>query len=123
MKKPLRSLSALLLISALAGMATLLVVDALNHLRMTPVHQRAGALSFMLIGASYISLQLSTRRRWRDTFKGVLLGTGFFFWGAEQFVTPGPLVTAMDSLVVLIFVSDLGLVIVDRLKHKDDEPA
>ncbi|MGA2686265.1 MAG: hypothetical protein ABSF51_14580 [Verrucomicrobiota bacterium] len=123
MKKPLRSLSALLLISALAGMATLLVVDALNDLRLTPIHQRAGALSFMLIGASYISLQLSTRRRWRETFKGVLLGTGFFLWGCEQFVPPGPLATMMDSLVVLIFVSDLGLVIMDRLKRKDDEPA
>ena len=123
MKKPLRSLSALLLISALAGMATLLVFDALNDLRLTPAHQRAGAWSFMLIGASYISLQLSTSRRWREMFKGVLLGVGFFLWGCEQFVPPGPLVTIMDSLVVLIFVSDLGLVIVDRLKRKDDEPA
>jgi len=63
MKKLLRSLSALLLISALAGLATLLVFDALNHLRLTSAHQRVGALSFMMIGASYISLQLSTGRR------------------------------------------------------------
>ena len=120
MKRPLRNLSALLLISALAGMATLLVFDALNHLRLTPFHQRAGALSFMLIGASYISLQLSTGRRWREMFKGVLLGTGFFLWGCEQFLPPGPLVTVMDSLVVLIFVSDLGLIIAGRLKQKGD---
>ena len=121
MKKPLRNLSALLLISALAGMATLLIFDALDHLRLTPLHQRTGALSFMLIGASYISLQLSTGRRWREMFKGVLLGIGFFLWGCEQFLPAGPLVTIMDSLVVLIFVSDLGLVIVDRLKRKDHE--
>ena len=121
MRKPLRSLSALLLISALAGLATLLVFDALNHLRLTPFHQRTGALSFMLIGASYISLQLSTGRRWREMIKGVLLGIGFFLWGCEQFMPPGPLVTVMDSLVVLIFVSDLGLVILDRLKHRDPE--
>ena len=121
MKKPLRSLSAFLLISALAGLATLLVFDALNHLRLTPFHQRTGALSFMLIGASYISLQLSTGRRWREMIKGVLLGIGFFLWGCEQFMPPGPLVTVMDSLVVLIFVSDLGLVILDRLKHRDPE--
>ena len=123
MKKPLRNLSALLLILALAGLATLLVFDALNHLRLTPFHQRTGALSFMLIGASYISLQLSTGRRWRELIKGVLLGIGFFLWGCEQFVPPGPLVTVMDSLVVVIFVSDLGLIIVDRLKRKDDKPA
>jgi peptidoglycan/LPS O-acetylase OafA/YrhL len=121
MKKPLRSLSALLLVSALAGLAALLVFDAFNHLRLTPFHQRTGALSFMLIGASYISLQLATRRQWNEKLKGILLGTGFFLWGCEQFVPPGPLATVMDSLVVLIFVSDLGLVIMDRLKRKDDE--
>jgi hypothetical protein len=120
MKKPLRNLSALLLISALAGTVTLLVFDALNHLRLTPVHQRAGALSFMLIGVSYISLQLGTWRRWREQFKGVLLGLGFFLWGGEQFLSPGPLVTIMDCLVVLIFVSDLGLIIAGRLRQKDD---
>ena len=98
----------------------LVVFDALNHLRLTPVHQRTGALSFMLIGVSYISLQLSTGRRWREMFKGVLLGIGFFLWGCEQFMPPGPLVTMMDCLVVLIFVSDLGLIIVGRLRQKDD---
>ena len=123
MKKPLRSLSALLLLSALVGLATLLVFDAWNHLRLTSVHQRVGALSFILIGVSYISLQLSSGRPWRERYKGVLLGLGFSFWGSEQFLPPGPVATALDSLVVLIFVSDLGMVIVDRLKRKDDEAA
>jgi hypothetical protein len=53
----------------------------------------------------------------------LLLGLGFLFWGTEQFLPPGPLATALDSLVVLIFVSDLSLVIVDRLKRKDDGAA
>jgi hypothetical protein len=123
MRKPLRSLSALLLISALVGMATLLVFDARNHLHLTPLHQRVGALSFILIGVSYISLQLSSGRPWREWYKGVLLGLGFLFWGTEQFLPPGPVATALDSLVVLIFVSDLSLVIVDRLKRKDDGAA
>jgi len=51
--------------------------------------------------------------------QGVLLGIGFFLWGCEQFMPPGPLVTVMDSLVVLIFVSNLGLVILDRLKQRE----
>ena len=119
MKKPLRNLSALLLISAVAGMATLLVFDGLDHLRLTSIHQRVGALSFMLIGTSYISLQLSAPRGWKDMLKGILLGVGFFLWGCEQFVPPGPLATTMDSMVVLIFVSDLGLVISDRLLRND----
>jgi hypothetical protein len=121
MKKPFRQLSAFLLVSALTGMVVLLVFDVLNRLSLTSIHQRVGALSFMLIGASYISLQLSRVQPWKEKLKRVLLGVGFFLWGGEQFLSPGPLVTFMDSLVVIIFVSDLSLVIVDSLRCKDDE--
>jgi peptidoglycan/LPS O-acetylase OafA/YrhL len=121
MRTPFRQLSALLLIAALAGTVTLVVMDALNHLRLTFIHQRTGALSFMLIGASYISLLLSARRPWREKIKGMLLGVGFLFWGCEQFLQPGPLVTIMDSLVVMIFVLDLSLIIVGRLRRKDED--
>ena len=121
MRKPFRKLSALLLVSALAGMAVLLIFDVWNRLSLTPFHQRMGALSFMLIGASYICLQLGEDRRWLDKIKRMLLGLGFFLWGGEQFLSPGPLVTVMDSLVVIIFVSDLSLVIMDSLRCKDDE--
>jgi len=119
MKAPLRHLSALLLISALAGLALLVGLDAVNHLRLTPGHQRVGAWSFMLIGISYISLQLSDGGRRPEQFKGVLLGLGFLFWGGEQFLPRGPLATLLDCLVVLIFVSDLAWVIAGRLRRKE----
>jgi peptidoglycan/LPS O-acetylase OafA/YrhL len=123
MKNTLRKLSLLLLISALAGTVMLVLMDALNHLRLTFMHQRTGALAFMLIGASYICLLLSARRPWRENLKGMLLGVGFLLWGCEQFLQPGPLVTVMDSLVVMIFVADLSLIIVGRLQHRDDDAA
>ena len=119
MKNPLRHLSAVLLISALAGLVLLVGLDAVNHLRLTPGHQRVGAWSFMLIGISYISLQLSGGRR-PDQFKGILLGFGFLFWGGEQFLPAGPLATLLDCLVVLIFVSDLAWIIAGRLRRKED---
>jgi hypothetical protein len=122
MAKLLRWLSTIFFILALAGIATLLAFDVLNRLKPTPIHQRAGALSFMLIGASYISLQLGTRRRWSETLKGVMLGVAFLLWGGEQFLPPSLWVTAMDSLVVLIFVVDLSLIIVGRLKRNTPEP-
>src|SRR5260221_7929498 len=118
MKKPLRKLSLLLLISALAGMGTLLLFDVVNHLALTSIHQRMGALSFILIGTSYISLQLSSRRRWRGKIKCIMLGVGFLLWGCEQIIPPSPFVTPMDSLVVGIFGWDLSLIIVDRLWRK-----
>jgi peptidoglycan/LPS O-acetylase OafA/YrhL len=123
MRKPFRQLSALLLVAALAGTLALMVMDALNHLRLTFIHQRTGALAFMLIGASYICLLLSDRRPWRENLKGMLLGGGFLLWGCEQFLPSGPLATIMDSLVVMIFVLDLSLIIIGRLQHRDDDAA
>ena len=117
MRTLFRQLSAVLLIAALAGTLCLLVFDVSNHLRLTFAHQRTGALAFILVGASYICLLLS-EGHWRQRIKGLLLGTGFLLWGSEQFVEPGMVATVMDSLVVLIFVSDLGLVIVSNIRQK-----
>ncbi len=121
MAKLLRWLSTIFFILALTGLVTLLAFDVWNHLRPTPVHQQAGALSLMLIGASYICLQLAARRPWSETLKGVMLGVAFLLWGSEQFLSPSVWVTAMDSLVILIFVVDLSMIIVGRLKRKNQE--
>lgn len=118
MKKIFRQLSAVLLIAALAGTLCLLVFDVSDHLRLTFMHQRVGALAFILVGASYICVLLSDGRPWRSHLKGLWLGTGFLLWGSEQFIEPGVVVTVMDSLVVLIFVSDLGLVIAGNIRQK-----
>jgi hypothetical protein len=121
MTKILRSLSAIFFICALGGIVMLLIFDTLNGLRLTDMHQRTGALSLILIGCSYISLQLSVRQRWDEMLKKVLLGVAFLFWGGEQFLPSSPWVTAMDTLVVIIFVVDLGLIIVDHLRRTPHE--
>jgi hypothetical protein len=121
MTKLFRCLSIIFFISALAGIATLLTSDMLHRLDLTLLHQRAGSLSLIFIGMSYISLQLSALRRWDELIKGILLGIAFFLWGGELFVPPGMLVTAMDSIVITIFVVDLSLIIVQHLKLKDHE--
>jgi hypothetical protein len=117
-----RGLSAVLFVSALADVALLLIFDILNQLRLTAVHQQAGALAFILIGASFICLQLGSGRRWGEMIKEVLLGTAFVLWGGEQFLEPSPLVTTLDSVVVLIFVCDLSLIIISRLRGKGQSP-
>ena len=98
-------------------MGTLLVSDALNALTPTTVHRFAGALSFMLIGSSYVALQLSLRRPRSEKIKAILLGLAFLFWGSGQFLPPSLLATAMDSAVVVIFVVDLSLIIIENLKR------
>ncbi|HEX4645795.1 MAG TPA: hypothetical protein VH598_09320, partial [Verrucomicrobiae bacterium] len=70
----------------------------------------------------YIGLQLSSGRRWNEVLKEVFLGVAFVLWGGEQFLPSSPWVTAMDSVVILIFVADLSFIIVKRLKRKDQRP-
>jgi len=80
-----------------------------------------GALPLICIGLSYISFQLSAERERSELVKGLLLGIAFVFWGSEQLLPSSPLVTVMDSIVITIFVVDLGLIIVEHLKRKDHE--
>jgi hypothetical protein len=98
-------------------MLTLLAADAVNALRLTSLHERAGALSFMLIGASYLLLQFASRRPWSEKLKAIFMGIGFVFWGSASLLPPGPWVTFMDTSVVLIFVLDLSLIILENLKQ------
>jgi len=107
----LRMLSSALFLSALASVAWLLASGVWFGFQPTRQHRHAGALALILIGASFVCAQLGSARRWSDRLKGILLGTAFALWGCEQYLAPGALVTAVDSLVVTVFVVDLALVI------------
>jgi hypothetical protein len=119
MTKLLRSLSLLLFILAVGGIVALLFSDASHGLRLTSLHQQSSAVALILIGASYISLQLTLKRRWSEKLKGVALGFAFVLWGSEQFLPASRMVTLMDSAVITIFVVDLGLIILDALGKSD----
>jgi hypothetical protein len=118
MTKTLRGASVVLFLLALAGLGTLLATDFLHGLRLTLFHQRAEALALILIGSSYIALQLAVRRRWNEALKGIFLGSAFVLWGGEQFLPSGRSVTAIDSVVITIFVVDLGLIIIGQLRQR-----
>jgi len=112
-----RWLSGILFVSAIAAMVTLLAADILNALTLSPTHRCAGALAFMLIGSSYVALQISLQRPRSEKVKAILLGIAFLFWGSGQFLPPSLFATAMDSAVVVIFVVDLSLIILEHLKR------
>jgi hypothetical protein len=119
MTKLFRGFSLLLFVSALGALAVLLASDAAHALRLTIFHQQSGAVALILIGASYVSLQLSSGGSWNETIKGIFLGLAFILWGGEQFLPASWVVTLMDSAVITIFVVDLGLIILGRLKRSD----
>jgi len=106
---------------ALGCVAVLWVSDIQNRLLFTPNHQRLGAFPLILIGIAYISFQLCGKRHLPERAKGILLGLAFLFWGSEQLLPPSVWVTAMDSLVITIFVVDLALMIIEHLKRKDHD--
>lgn len=121
MTKPFRGLCVACCLASLAALVMLLASDTTHRLRFTRTHQQAGALALILIGSSYICLQLSAKRPWTEMLKGTLLGLAFLLWGAEQLLPSSPLVTAMDTAVVTIFVVDLSLIIIEHLRRKDHE--
>ena len=121
MTKLFRGLTIACCLAALAAILVLLSSDATHRLNSTPLHQQTGALALILIGSSYIALQLSAGRKWSAMLKGILLGLAFLLWGSEQLLPPSALVTAMDTAVVTIFVVDLSLIIMEHLRRKDHE--
>jgi hypothetical protein len=116
MKRLLRTLSGVLFGLALIALAWLLLPDLWSGFRPSLRHQQAGALALMFVGSSFCCMQFSAGGRRKEMLKGLLLGLAFVLWGGEQFLPAGAAVTAMDSLVIGIFVVDLGLVIAGHLE-------
>jgi hypothetical protein len=121
MTKLLRGLSLLLFLLAVGSIVILIASDVFHAFRLTSIHQQSSALALILIGTSYLSLQLSSKRRWSEKLKAIFLGLAFALWGSEQFLPASRMVTLMDSTVITIFVVDLGLIILDSLKRNNEQ--
>jgi hypothetical protein len=123
MAKLYQRLSLLLLIASWVGLIGLLCTDGIHRLHFTPAHQRLSALALIFIGLSYGVFQFAAVRRSSERLKGLLLATAFVLWGSEQFLPASPIMTLLDSVVIGIFVVDISLVIVDRLKNPPPDHA
>jgi hypothetical protein len=123
MKTLFHLLSRLLLVLATASLAFLLFSDVRLRFQLTASHQRASALALMFVGASFVSVQLGSRLRGRNLLRDILLGLAFVLWGGEQFLPPDRIATAIDSVVIAIFVFDLGSAIRAGLSRKDADPS
>jgi hypothetical protein len=111
--KSLWQIGLLLLAIALAAIGILIITDVAHGLRFTSLHSHLGAIALIMIGSSYVSLQIISRRPRHEVVKGILLGSAFALWGIEQLLPPGRWTTAMDTTVVAIFVVDLGMIILN----------
>jgi hypothetical protein len=107
----------LLLATALATIGILIISDVAAGLRSTSLHSHLGAVALIMIGTSYVSLQIISRRPRHELVKGILLGGAFAFWGIEQLLPASRGTTAMDTAVIAIFVVDLGMIILNGLER------
>jgi hypothetical protein len=119
MNKTLQPLSGALSVLAVIALAGLAAADCSNHLRYSELHQRTGAVALILIGASYIAVQFGAGCPMRRLLKETFLGAAFMLWGFEQLLPASRFVTAVDSVVMGIFVLDLGIIIWGSLRRDD----
>jgi hypothetical protein len=108
------------LIVAVIAAVWLLVFDLIHRFDSPSKHQQASAIALMAVGAAYVFVHLLGRLSRGARLRAVLLGGAFFIWGAEQFMKPGSSVTAIDCVIILIFVFDLGSSVSARLKSKNE---
>ena len=66
MRAVIRWLSAGLCVCALVALSVLLISVVSHHLGLSSLHQKTGALAFILIGTSFVVLQFRSRRPFRD---------------------------------------------------------
>jgi hypothetical protein len=118
MARTWRGLCRILFLAALAAVGVLLAADFWHRFEPTLVHRQTSSIALLLIGASYVSLQVASPRSWGEKIKSMFLGFAFMLWGGEQFLRPSRTVTVMDSVVIAIFVLDLGWGIFEGLRRR-----
>jgi hypothetical protein len=114
----LRVFSAALALAAFSLSLVIVTTDLIRcfHPKLVPWNLKSG-FALLFIGISYLGLQLTLRRTRVQFILSVVVSIAFALWGAEQFLSNQALVSAIDDVVVLLFVLDLSIVIRGNLKH------
>lgn len=117
-----RAVSVLLFLTALLGLLKLASTDATRGLRFDAEHIRLDAPPILFVGLAYIAFQFSQNTPWRTRGRGILLGLAFAIWGGEAYLPANAATTVLDDLAMSIFVIDLGLTILGKMKLPQTTP-
>lgn len=82
-------------------------------------HAPISAAPLLLIGAAYLGFQILTQPRPLDLFKALIVSTAFILWGVDQLLPTGWSATTLGDIVIILYVVDLGWMMIDRLKQKE----
>jgi hypothetical protein len=105
---------ATVIIALVAGVF-LLLSDVFSIL---PLHAPVSAAPLLLIGATYLGFQVLTLPKPLDLFKALIVSSAFLLWGIDQLLPPGWFATTLGDVVIVLYVVDLGWMMMDRLRQR-----
>jgi hypothetical protein len=107
----LRCSTIALVVSAFAFTGALLIGDLGVEILQESIRSLISALSLLLVGVAFLIVQPMMQLRTKELLRNALLAATFILWGAVQLMPQGVLSLRVSSIVVVLFVLDLGLVI------------
>jgi hypothetical protein len=103
-----RSVTITFVVFAVAFSGVLLAKDAgMEILPQLNLHV-VSAVSLLLVGAAFLTVQPVMRLRPKEVLKNVLLAAAFMLWGIVQLMPQNVLSTRLGNLVIALFVMDLA---------------
>lgn len=95
------------------------IILLLSDVLPTPLlHAPVSAAPLVLIGSTYLGFQVLIRPKPLDLFKALIVSAAFLLWGVDQLLPTGWFATTLGDLVIVLYVIDLGWMMVDRLQRK-----
>ena len=105
---------AIVVLAFIAG--TFLLISDLFPVHLS--HMPLSATPLLLIGTAYLAFQLLIRAQFLDFFKALIVSSAFILWGIDQLLPSGWFATILGDIVIVLYVIDLGWMMMDRLKQQ-----
>ncbi|HTK11626.1 MAG TPA: hypothetical protein VL485_30925 [Ktedonobacteraceae bacterium] len=112
---PLHILTWLLVVCALITGVLLLLSDIFAF---PWSHAPTSATPLLLIGAAYLAFQALTGPTLLDLCKALIVSSAFILWGIDQLLPSGWFATTLGDVVIVLYVIDLGWMMLERLKQR-----
>ena len=104
----------IVVLALIAG--TFLLVSDLSPVHLS--HMPISAAPLLLIGVGYLAFQVLIRAQLLDLFKALIVSSAFILWGIDQLLPSGWFATTLGDVVIVLYVIDLGWMMMDRLKQQ-----
>ncbi len=109
---------ALIITLALLSGVLLLTFDFFQPFLHNLVHAPISAAPLLLIGLAFLSFQLLIRPKPLELLKAFIVSAAFILWGVVQLLPVGWIATMLGDVVIVLYVVDLGWMMLDRLTHQ-----